>query len=178
MDEILKSVSDAVTQEAVTFDIDLLPNNKFQKWLQKIGWKKKKRSFEIKPLTLNQLQRVSKILLEINISDLSADGILNIMMNHSRSAAEIVAISVTESRAKVSKSLVDLFFNNLSKNDMTLALQIVLQQMSVVNFITTIASIRSLNILEKRTASVRNVSEVNPMNSGSSIAPGILSAVS
>jgi hypothetical protein len=179
--EVLKKVADAVTQKAITFDLDVTAHTWWQRLLQRLRLMPKKRSFSINPLTLNQLQKISKLLLPIALNDFTPDGILKLMINHGRDCAEIVAIAVTESRQDPSKKLIDTFFFNLAKDDMTTALKIVLHQMSVLNFITTIASIRSLNTLETKShASAKSVegSEVNPQTQGSSIAPGTLSAVS
>jgi len=178
--EILKKVSDAVTQKAITFEIDVLPKNWLGRLLQRLKLMPKKRGFSINPLTLNQLQKISKILLPITLNDFTPDGVLRLMIDHARDCAEIVAIAVLESRQHPTKKMVDTFFLNLAKDDMTIALNIVLRQMSVLNFISTIASIRSLNTLETKGVSAKSASEsgVNPQNQGSQIAPGTLSAVS
>jgi len=179
--EVLKNVVDTVAQESITFDIDIFPQNLLDQLLQRIGIKKRKKSFSINPLTLNQINKVSKLLITVEIKDLTPDGILKIMNEYSYICAEIVAVAVTASRQNPSKKLINLFYFNLSKNDMSLALKIVLQQMNVLNFITTIASIRSLSILETRkpaSATTASKKEANPQTQGSEIAPGILSVAS
>lgn len=181
--EVLSRVSDAVLQQAVTFEIDILPGSRMHAWLQRIGWLKRKRGFEIRPLTLGQLQKVSKLIISINadLVTITSDAVLKMMIEHTRTCAEIVAIAVTPSRHTPSKALIDMFFHNLSKEDMSLALQIVLQQMNVTNFIITIISIRNLSInqAKKKPADAKSVENVgmNPEDKGSQIAPGILSEV-
>jgi hypothetical protein len=175
--QILKAVGDTVTQDSITFEIDVVPISWFHSFLQRIKLKPKKKEFEIKPLTLNQLQQVSKLMLPIEFLEITATGVLNLMINHSRTCAEIIAISVTESRQKPKKSLINLFFNSLSKDDMTLALSIVLQQMNYMDFLNTIASMRSLNLMNMNTK--QNVrAQVAETKEESPTVPGILSAAS
>jgi hypothetical protein len=181
MEEVLKRASDAVLQETVTFEIDLFPKNGWHAFLQKVGLAKKKKEFSIRPLTLAQLQRISKLLLPINLEDLTTTAIIKLMIEHSSTCAHIVAIAVTESRNNPSKALVELFFNNLSKDDIKTALSIVLGQMHVSDFMISIASIRSLSTMQQvKSASAKTAprKEVNPMTPVSQIAPGTLSAVS
>lgn len=185
MDEIQKKVIDAVISDSITFDIDITYSNWFQKWLQKVGVLKKKKEFEIKPLTLAQLERISRHLLDIDVQLTSTDSILKLISNHSRTCAEIVAVAVTASRNKAPRALVEIFYNNLAKNDLHLALQIVLNQMDVQSFILSIASIRSLSMTPTQksvSAKSAGLKEANPMEPVSSIAPsiapGTLSAVS
>jgi hypothetical protein len=151
---LLMSVADSVTENVVDFEIDIRPVNGWQALLQKLRIKPKKKVFSIRPLTLYQLQRVAKLLLQIDLKDFTATGVLYLMTHHARMCAEIVAISVTESRQKPSKGLVDLFFYSLAKNEMGTALGIVLQQMNTENFIITITSIRTLNVVEKKRPAV------------------------
>lgn len=172
--KVLKATVDAVTDQTITFDLDIQPKGKIDAYLQKIGLRPRKRSFEIKPLTLYQLQKISKLLLPIEL-EFTPNGILQMMLNHGRACAEIVAISVTASRQTPTNALIDLFFHSLSKKDMETAINIVLQQMHTLDFLNTIVSIRSLNVMEtKKLVSVPNAekSETSP------IVPGVLSAVS
>ena len=171
--ETLASVSDAINHQAIRFEIDVIAVG-FQKVYKKFGLFKGKKIFEISPLTLSQLQRISKIILDIDLKDLTPSGVLKLMAEHSHSCAEMVAIAVTRSAEKPSKKLVNLFFNSLSQEDMHIALQIVLKQMSVINFINTIASVRSLNVLEKKPVNVKGAEKKEE----SPTVPGALSVVS
>lgn len=96
-------------------------------------------------------------------------------MNHSRTCAEVVAIAVTESKQNPSKQLIDVFFYNLSKDDLNTALRIVLQQMNTLDFLNTIVSVKSLNVLEMRKHAIAPSAETNET---SPIVPGVLSEAS
>lgn len=146
----LKSVVDTLEQKAITFDIDVAGKG----WMGKIT--RKKKSFTIRPLTLSQVHRISAILLDIDITDLTANGIFKILKSQVKQAAEIIAIAVTESISTPSKKLIDTLYHNLDHKDLDTALTIVFQQMEVLNFINTMVSIRTLNVLEKKNAGVKS----------------------
>jgi len=165
---VLKAVSDTVTSKAVSFDIDIRVKNIFGRV------REKKKSFVVRPLTPSQLQRISKLIIDIDIDEITIARVFHLLRDHARTCAEIVAIAVSESREEPSDELIDLFFHNLDHADMDTALKIVLQQMEVVNFINTIVSIKSLNVLERKPAGAQNAGK----NEASPIVPGSLSAVS
>jgi hypothetical protein len=165
---VLKQVADTITSKAITFEIDIRERTIFGRV------KEKKKSFVIRPLTPSQLQRISKLIIDIDIKDISVATVFHVLRDHARTCAEIVAIAVSESREHPSDELIDLFFHNLDQADMDTALKIVLQQMEVVNFINTIVSIKSLNVLERRPVGAQNAGK----NEASPIVPGNLSAVS
>jgi hypothetical protein len=155
---LLRKVADTIEEKSITFDIDV-PG---------LFGKKKKRSFEVKPLTLSQLQRISKLLLDIDGKVVTANDIFILLRDHAWTCAEIVAIAVTESRRHPSKRLINLFFNNLDHGDMDTALNIVFKQMEVINFTNTIISIKTLNVLERKPAGVQSAKkgEVSPQVPG------------
>lgn len=165
--ELLGKVSDAIEQKAITFDIDALEYGLFGKKTVK------KKSFTIKPLTAAQLHKISTLVLSIDMADLSANGVFNILKDQLMIACKVVAVAVTDSRKEPSKKLIDTFYHNLDHNDLETALKIVFQQMEVVNFISTMASIRNLSVLERKTAGVQSAGkkEASPQ------VPGNLSAI-
>lgn len=165
--EILRKVPDAVTGEAVAFDVDILPKSTLHGWLQQRKLKPTKRYFEIRPLTLGTLQRISKLLIEVQIQNLTPDDLLRLMGEHTTTMAHIIALAVTNTKQPPRKELIEFFIYNLSKEDLSVVLSIVLKQMDVLSFTKSIISIRSLNILE--------MSRQTPVET---IAPGALSAVS
>lgn len=144
-ENILKKVPDVVDERSVRFEIDVRKKGKI-----------KKKSFEIRPLTLSQLHRISKLILDIDIKD-TASGVFELIKNHSTTCAEIIAIAVTDSKKKPSKKLVNLLFNNLDHRDMDTAITIVAQQMDILPFMSTMASIKTLSVLERKVAGVKSV---------------------
>ena len=177
--EVLKKVPDALLQKPVTIDIDIPPKNLIHKWLQAKGWAAKQRHFEIRPLTLGQLQRISGYLLEVGIdAALTPDVLLNLMLQHSGTVAKIVAAAMTESRKEPTKELTDYLLHTLTPKEMEGIASIVLNQLNISGFLTCIISLRTLNVLENRNANAMSVSEseVNPLQE-ETIAPGHLSAV-
>jgi hypothetical protein len=130
------------------------------------------KSFEVKPLTLSQLHRISKLIIDIDGKVQTANDIFIMLRDHARTCAEIVAIAVSDSRHEPSKKIVDTFFFNLDHKDMDAALNIVMKQMEVINFINTIASIKSLNVLERKPAGAQSAKkeEARPIVPGTSLA--------
>lgn len=158
--EVLKNAVDAVEQRSIEFEIDV-PGL----------FGKKKKKFEVRPLTVSQVHRISKLIIDIDGKLETANDLFLMLRDHARKCTEIVAIAVTDSRKEPSKKLVDLFFNNLDHRDMDTALQIVLKQMEVISFINTIASIKSLSVLERKPAGAKNAkkNEVRPTVPGTSL---------
>lgn len=171
--ELLTDVSGAVTDEAVTLEIDVLPQNWIHRLLLKWGILPKQKVYQVRSITLGSLIRISEKLLAINLSEMSADSILEdnykLMKEHGHGIAEIIAIAIVNRKAAPPKSLVSFLENNLTAKELLRVLQIVLRKMDVTNFMSSIISIRGLNALEKKNASAQRAerNEVSPMSQGS-----------
>lgn len=165
--ELLKRVTETITDPPVLFDIDIVPRNRFDAFLQRWKLRPRKRHFVLKGLTLAQLQKISAILLDVDLGQIKADDVLRLMKGDA--AGRVIAIAVTPSRNTVSESLVSFFMHHLTRAELHRLLTMVLDRMDVSNFILTIASMRNLNILAMpKPASVMSVngSGVNPQTTG------------
>jgi hypothetical protein len=138
--DVLQSVNQVLTEEPVSFDVtytDLLK-------------KSRKRTFKVKPLVLGSLARISSLYISIDMEKVkqnAAQSSFEIMKDHCRSVAEIVAIAVTNEKQYPSQKLIDFFYYNLNVHELADLLVIILKQADVVNFILTIASMKNLNVL-------------------------------
>lgn len=167
--KILSDVSKAVTEEATSFEIDVKPQNKTHTFLQKIRLKPTKKKYLIRPLTLGTMARLSRLANLLQIKDLTKENFREINYdlaeNSGGSLAEMIALAVTNSREYPDNKLISFLLYNLTAKELLTAVQIVLVQMDTQNFISTIASIRSLNILEKREKE-NDKSEASPLVPG------------
>ena len=177
MKEVLKQVSDVATQKPVELVVDVLPANIIYRYLQRWKVLPAKRTFTIRPITYGNLIRISNLLLSIDIKVFDMKNLLesnyNAITQHGESVARVVAIAIHNSRDEPPASLTRFILFNFTSQEMLSTLNIVLQQMNVTSFMSSIISIRGLNVLESGIASVSSVSEVSPKDQGSQIAPGI-----
>lgn len=125
------------------------------------------RDFEIRPLTLGSLIRISKIILDIDPDILKQDSVLQavykIADQHARQLARVVAIAFTNTKAEPPESLVDFIEDNISVKQLREVIQVIIIKMDVTSFISSIVSIRGINLLTMKT---------NPADQGSQIASG------
>lgn len=164
----LQQTADAILQTGVTITVDVQARTWYERLLQKWKLQKSKRVFVVKPLVLGSLVRISKLLLSIDNSLLTKElldekqkfQLLNVnydlMQKHSEAMARIMAIAVTNSKAEPSEQLVNFFLYNLTPAELRKVFGVVVMQLDVVGFTSSIISVRGLNVLE-----------VNPKTQGS-----------
>ncbi|MBC7948653.1 MAG: hypothetical protein H7Y42_12270 [Chitinophagaceae bacterium] len=168
--ETLNAVPDAINQKSIKFEIDILTRNRFHAFLQKRGWAPTKRSYEIRPIVLGNLLRISKLLLTIDPAEFSGGNFIStshlLIANHTDTLAKIVAIGVQNSRNEPSEELVSTIRDNLTSGELIGLLNGVMKQMDLNSFIGSIILIKGLNVLES--AEKKNEpKEVSPLTQGS-----------
>jgi hypothetical protein len=155
--ETLSQVSDATAQEPITIDVDVKPVNKVHGKLQKWGILPKKRSFTLNPITMGSLVKISKLLLDIDMDVYKADRLLEsnyeAISKHGETMAKIVAIAITNTKPGPSKRLVSFIVFNFTTKELLYVLSIVMKQMDLTSFMSSIISVKGMNILETKTAS-------------------------
>lgn len=163
MNEILEKVSDTVTNEPVKVTVDIKPQNKWDKFLRWVKVSPPMKTFYISQITLGNLIRISKLLTSIDSSIFNPknnDNILNnvykAMEDHGHSLAVIVAISLYNKKDMPDKSLIEFVETNFTAKEILSVVSVVIKQMDVTSFMTTIISVKGINILESQTASVTN----------------------
>ena len=164
--DILSRVADAVNEKAVSFQISIIAQNRLQKWFQQLGWMPMKKEFLIRPIVLGNLIRISKLLLTINPQAITGKNFLDIghkmIADHADTMAIIIAIAIQNNRHEPSAKLVAIIKNNLSSRELYELLAYVLDKMDLKNFISSIISIRGLNVLDDA-----EQNEVSPKSQGS-----------
>lgn len=151
--ETLSKVSTTLTQAPVKIEIDIPAKNWLHQLLQRHRILPAKRTFYIKPVTLGNLSRISKLLLEINVEGFDPGKFLEsnyeLLDKHGKAIAEVVAIAITNTKAYPSKELIDFIRFNLNAKDLLKVLGIVLKALDVSSFTLSITLIKGLNVLEK-----------------------------
>jgi len=158
--------AETILQKPVILTIDTPAKNWYERLLVKLKIRQEKRVFEIKPLVLGSLIRVSERLLSIDKEMLTKERLedkqhfltlnFELMQRHCKQVAEIVAITVTNEKKEPPKSLVNFFLYQLTSKELMQVFSVVVQQMNVSDFIGCIISIIGTNIME-----------MNPENQGS-----------
>ncbi len=175
MENILNKVGDAALQKPVELEVDIISPGRFQRILQHLGLMAKKRKLVLHPITLGNLIRISQQMLAIDINLFRQENLLEsnykAIQLHGNTIARIIAIAVNNSKSDPPASLVRFIVNNFTAKELLQTLGIVLRQMNITDFMTSIISVRGLNVLE---ASNNGMS---PVEQGSSIAPGTSSGV-
>lgn len=159
--ETLQQVSDVTLEQAVTITVDIHPQYKVTALLQRWGILPAKRVFTLKPIYLGTLIRISKLLLSVELKlpekkQSSGPGLLeanyNAICEHGYSLAEIVALALQNNRHGANPKLIAFIMDNFTSNEIMGVLTIVLKQMDLTSFMTSIISVRGLNVLDNQKA--------------------------
>lgn len=168
MEEILKEVANAVTQEPVFVNVTILPRNRIHKLLQKKKLMPAKRTLVLEPVTLGTLIRISKLLvgIDVGVFDMQSqlESSYKVIERYGDTAAAIVALAIKNAKERPSPALVRFIKSNLSTQELLYVMSLVLRQMNVTGFMATIISMKGLNMLQK--------TEMSPTTQRSIIAPG------
>lgn len=161
MSDVLKQAADAIISKPVSLDIDHIS----ARWWEKIAIRLRilpaKRRFEVKPATLGTMIRISQLLLDIDPNIFKSEGTAldsnyQIYSAHGEKIARVIAAAIENRESEPSERLVSFIKNNLSAGELMAVIKIVLQQLNVMGFMSTIISLRGMSLL----------------NTGGTIAPG------
>jgi hypothetical protein len=170
MTETLKKVADTLLERSVTLEVDISPQSRVQRLLQRWGLIPKKKTYVIAPINLGSMIKISKSILCLDVSSFQAESMLNthvkIVEGHGREVAKIIAYAVVNQKKDPPESLIDEILWNFSSLDLLRTLSIVLRQMDNTSFMSSIISMKGLNLLA-----------MSPQDQGSHIASGKSSEV-
>jgi len=167
---VLSKVADATLQQPVLIEVDIIPINIVHRYLQRWKLLPCKRRFTIRPICFGSLIRISRLILSIDVSVFDLKNLLDsnykAIEQHAGTMAEVVAVAIQNDRHEPSRHLVNFILRNFTAQEMQKVMAIVLQQMNVTSFMTSIISMRGMNVLDVPAASASNVSasEVSPMD--------------
>lgn len=158
--DILKNVADASTDKPVIITVDIFPQNRLHRFLLENKLIKNKRTFELRCVKMGTLIKISRLLLTIDITFFNKEKLLESNFiaadKYAETLAECVALAIHNRKSEVPRSLVSFILTNFSTAELCHVLMLVIKQMDVSNFMTSIISIRGVNILANPTASVPN----------------------
>lgn len=111
--------------------------------------------------------QISKILLKVDLEKVKEEGNFQSLAIHftnllGSDLARIIAIAIHNSKKEAPQSLIDLIENNVTTSQMVDLFALIMKQMNVSNFTTSIILIRGTNLLIK----------TNPVEQRSQIASG------
>lgn len=150
--DILSASADTLLDNSVRVEIEVLNPRWWERKAMKFGWLPSKRSFLIKPATLGTMIRISHALLAIEIDSLKSnksalDANYQVFENHGNVLAEVVAMAIRNTKEKPDKRLVHFLQENLNGKELFSITQIVIKQLDVLSFMSTIISIRGMSLL-------------------------------
>ena len=162
MNDILKKVADTVTDTPIKITVGIRPQSRIHAWLQKIGAMPKVRTFMVYQTTLGNLIRISGLLVSMDgdIMTIVKDG-YKAVDEYGPIFSRIVAIAIHNKKSEPPKKLLDFIDANITPAELADLLGVVLKQMNLQDFLSSIILTKGVNVLEMS----RN-------QKGSSIAPG------
>jgi hypothetical protein len=175
-EDIKRQEAAALLQKPVTLTIDTPATNWYERLLVKLKRRQEKRIFEIKPLVLGSLIRISERLLSIDKGMLTRERLENkqlllnlgmeLVQRHAYQIAEIAAIAVTNEKKEPPESLIQFFLYQLTPAELMEIFAAVVAQMDIQGFIVSIVSVKGVNVLEIKDAPVKSAG-INPQTQGS-----------
>jgi hypothetical protein len=154
----LQALPDTLTEEPVAITLDILPRNKYHQWAQENKYLSKyfprKKTYQIRPITYANLQRISKLLVAIDGEGIIKAGTLNeiglpMLAEHGDTVPRIIAIAITNGRSMPPKSLVEELKYSLTTKESLFLVGIVLRQMDIQSFLTTIIYSKGMRLQEE-----------------------------
>lgn len=159
--KILQLVGESVIEKPLVISITRAPKNRLETLISKsqlltgffifLGLLKPFRhEIKIKSLTLGTLYRISALICQIAIpanKPKGMDWLFELVDKNAKLTADIIAAAIHNSKKEVPKSLADFVLENLTPQELADVMGAISAQIDIENFINTIVSIRSLNIL-------------------------------
>lgn len=129
---------------------------------------KEEKDYLMQPLTMGTSMRISREILKITPENISQEEFMTVCYHafdqYAPLVATVVALAITNTKKPPSQSLVELLLENLTPHELLQVMQVVVKQMDIQNFMTSIVSARGINILK--------VPETSPMDQRGQIASG------
>lgn len=158
--EVLEDVVTLLTDKPIILRVPVVNPTLLRRWLIKFRVKKDYTEFEIRGLKMGTLYRISKLLLQIDLSVFEKGSLLEsnyrMIEAHSNDIIKCVALAIHNKKSELPKHLEDFVADNFDNSDLLKVVQIVIKQMKVSDFMSTIIFLKGVNILESRGASVKN----------------------
>ncbi|HRQ17702.1 MAG TPA: hypothetical protein PL085_11540 [Agriterribacter sp.] len=149
---VLQNVSEAVTDKPVELTVDILPQGMIHALLQRVGIIPKQKVFKVRQITLGNLIRISGLIISIDTEFKDEKEYWQqsylAMDKHGIALSEIVAIGLYNRKDEPPNSLIEFVKNNFTPNELMGVFAIIMRQMSVSAFMSSIVLIKGANILQ------------------------------
>lgn len=148
---MLQKTADTFLDEPIQIAIDIKAQGKWHSFLQRIRVKPKQAVYQVKGCTLRNMIRISRILLEVDFKPAPKDNTIEwgygLVDSEGERMAEIIAIAIHNRKEARPEYLLDLILDNFSAGELRKVSGIILDRLNVSDFISSIASVRTMNLL-------------------------------
>jgi len=152
--DLLQNAGKTLLQEPVILEVDIHPRHRLHGWMQDYGFLPSKRRLTIRPITLGNLVRISRLLLEMDTRAIDMGNILEanyrLIADHGMQMARIIALAVHNQRTEPPDSLVHFIRDHFTARELAHAAGIVLKQMDLQSFMTTIISVKKMTVMSPK----------------------------
>jgi hypothetical protein len=155
MNEVLNKSADVILDNKVRIAIGIAPRNRMHALLQKYKILPSEKIMQMAPLYLGTLIKISKEIIGIEDTLFgNNNGLLNenyqAINKHSYTIAKIIAIAFENRKEGPSEKLIGFIINNFTTKELLSVFAVVLRQADLTSFMTTIISIKGVNILKEK----------------------------
>lgn len=151
--QTLHKVADTILDKPITLTIDIKPQGQVHRIAQRLGISPKIETYNITGITLTNMIRVSDLLLDIDAAPISDNQALEwayrAVSRETKRMAEIIAIAIHNKRTEPPEALSQMILNNFTAGELRAVTDIILDRLDMPSFINSIASVRTMNILEE-----------------------------
>lgn len=171
MKEDVKKIAQTVIEEPVELVIKKDRLSILDKLMIRAGIEEDHMVFHLKPPTMRMSLKITAMLMDLEEAELDRDGLEDwgalMRIVNTEKMVEIVATYIHgNAKRDTPAHLINFLMDNLKDDDLERIMMIIRDQMDIVPFINSIASMRNLDVISQKT----NVASLQ--NTGEIIAPG------
>ncbi len=162
--KVLSDAADTLLDEPKELSYDIRPKNRIHGLLQSWGWMPVKRTVTITGATLGTMIRVSKLLLSLQVTEMTKERFLDWSYEQIESGApvmaRVIAAAIHNRKSAVPESLVNEILDNFTAQELLITAQVVIGRIDIMAFLTTIKSVRSASLLKQPEVSLEKPEEI------------------
>lgn len=148
--QALQQTAEVLTDKPVTIEIDVPAKSRWHKLLQRWKLKPAKKVYELKPLRLGPIIRISEILNEMQIESVNENNVIEktyqMAAEHGEKLMDCIAIALHNSESEPPAQIKQLLRSCTAK-EIAAMCNYTVAKVDVANFIKSIALIKGVNVL-------------------------------
>lgn len=120
-------------------------------WLHRLGLIPKEKTFEIRPITAGNLIRISALLIDLGVEVDTQDfwgESLKAVTNNTEDLVKVCAYAIHNDKSEPPQKLIDFILYNASAETLSKILLIVVKQLNVKDFMSSIISIKGVSLMK------------------------------